>query len=42
MTVGVLATLWSGIHLLTNISGAVNIGRIVTDWTLGVLVGHIE
>ena len=42
LTFGVLTTLWSGILLIANISGAVNIGRIVTDWTLGVLVGHIE
>ena len=42
MTVSVLAALWPRIHLFTNISGAVNIGGIVTDWTIRVLVGHIK
>ena len=42
LTVGVLTTLWSGILLITNISGAVNIGGIVTDRSLGVYIALIE
>ena len=42
LTVRFLATLWSGIHLIANISGAVSISRPVTDWTHGVLDARIK
>ena len=42
LTVRVLTTLRSGIHLITNISRAVNILRPATDWTDGILVADIK
>ena len=42
LTFGVLTTLWSGIHLIANIFGAVNLTRPVTDWTIRILVAHIK
>ena len=42
LTFRVLTTLRSGIHLIANNIGAVNISRPVTNWTIRVLVAHIE
>ena len=42
LTFRVLTTLWSGFHLIANISRAVNITWPVTDWTIGPLVADIE
>ena len=42
LTVRVLAALGPGVHLIADISGAVNIARPVTHWARGILVADVE